>query len=80
MACKGYHHSIWTRAFSQLGYERINFTRKDTVKTFSHYLRLFLFQPLVLLLLCHKSKGLVSIRGFSWDLNIFIIFWAKIAT
>ena len=25
-------------------------------------------------------KGLVSIRGFSWDLNILIIFWAQIAT
>ena len=26
------------------------------------------------------SKGLVSIRGFSWDLNILIVFWAQIAT
>ena len=25
-------------------------------------------------------KGLVSIRVFSWDLNILIIFWAQIAT
>ena len=50
-------YSIWTRAFSQLGYEHTNFTRKDTVKTCSNYLRLSLFQPLVLLLLCHKSKS-----------------------
>ena len=26
------------------------------------------------------AEGLVSIRGFSWDLNILIIFWAQIAT
>ena len=26
------------------------------------------------------TKGLVSIRGFSWDLNILIIFWEQIAT
>ena len=27
-----------------------------------------------------SEKGLVSIRGFSWDLNILIIFWAQITT
>ena len=33
-----------SRSFSELGYEPINFTCKDSVKTFSHYLRLFLVQ------------------------------------
>ena len=28
----------------------------------------------------NEVKGLVSIRVFSWDLNILIIFWAQIAT
>ena len=27
-----------------------------------------------------KSKGLVSVRGFSWILNILIIVWAQMAT
>ena len=42
-------YTSWTRSFSELGYERINFTRKDSVKTFSHYLRVSANVPVITL-------------------------------